>query len=354
MSNDASRGTRRRRRCFNRTNGPRFSRRNMLLGALRRWWPRRRWPPARCAGARPQQPHAGSGAAVRPASRTSSSSSATTSASRTSAPTRTALMGYETPNIDRIGREGIMFTALLRRAVLHRRPRGVPHRPARHPHRPDQGRLPRRADGHEPARSVDRRPAQEPRLRHRPVRQEPRRRSQRIAADRATASTSSSATSITSTPRKSRNCRTIRRTQRIAPSSGRAACCRCKATDTRRSHRRSALRQDRQADHRGHRCADQEAHGDDRRRDLGRGHRLHEAAASGGQAVLLLVQLDPHASADARSRRASRPLHRTATANTSTACSSTTTPSARCSRRSTTWASPTTPSSSTPATTART
>ena len=45
---------------------------------------------------------------------------------------------------------------------------------------------------------------------------------------------------------------------------------------------------------------------------------------------------------------------RTATASTSTACSSTTTPSARCSRRSTTWASRTTPSSSTPATTART
>ena len=72
------------------------------------------------------------------------------------------------------------------------------------------------------------------------------------------------------------------------------------------------------------------------------------------QAVLRLVQLDPHAPAHARPRRASRPLHSTATASTSTACSSTTTPSARCSRRWTTWASPTTPSSSTPATTGRT
>ena len=53
---------------------------------------------------------------------------------------------------------------------------------------------------------------------------------------------------------------------------------------------RSALRQGRQADDRGHRRAHQEADGDDRRRDLGRGHRLHEAAARGGQAVLLLVQ----------------------------------------------------------------
>ena len=94
------------------------------------------------------------------------------------------LMGYETPNIDRIGREGHQVPALLRRAVLHRGPRGVPDRPARHSHRPDQGRLPRRADGHEPARSLDRRPAQEPRLRHRAVRQEPRRRPQRVAADR--------------------------------------------------------------------------------------------------------------------------------------------------------------------------
>ena len=59
----------------------------------------------------------------------------------------------------------------------------------------------------------------------------------------------------------------------------------------RRSDGRSALRQGRQADDRGHRRAHQEADGDDRRRDLGRGDRLHEAAAGGGQAVLLLVQL---------------------------------------------------------------
>ena len=43
-----------------------------------------------------------------------------------------------------------------------------------------------------------------------------------------------------------------------------------------------------------------------------------------------------------------------ATANTSMACSSMTTRSVACSRRWTTWASPTTPSSSTPATTGRT
>ena len=87
----------------------------------------------------------------------------------------------------------------------------------------------------------------------------------------------------------------------------------------RRPDGRSALRQGRQADDRGHRRADQEADGDHRRRDLGRGDRLHEAAARRGQAVLLLVQRDAHAPAHARPRRASRPLHSTATASTSTA-----------------------------------
>ena len=53
------------------------------------------------------------------------------------------LMGYETPNIDRIANEGIRFLHYYGEQSLHRGPGGVPHRPARHPHRPDQGRLPR-------------------------------------------------------------------------------------------------------------------------------------------------------------------------------------------------------------------
>ena len=44
------------------------------------------------------------------------------------------------------------------------------------------------------------------------------------------------------------------------------------------------------ADHRGHRPADQEAHGDSGRRDHGRRHRLHQAATRRRQAVLLLVE----------------------------------------------------------------
>ena len=245
---------------------------------------------------------------------------------------------------------GHQVPALLRRAVLHRRPRGVPDRAARHPHRPDQGRLSRRADGHEPAGSLDRRPAQEPRLRHGAVRQEPRRRPQRVAADRerlrrvlrqplsSQRRGRAGTAGLSEGPGLPRQVRPARRAQ-------------MQGDRPRRSHGRSALRQDRQADHRGHRRADQEAHGDDRRRDLGRGHRLHEAAAGRRQAVLLLVQCDAHAPANACPRRASRPLHprrqrihrRHARARRHRRHA--------CSRRWTTWASPTTPSSSTPATT---
>ena len=52
------------------------------------------------------------------------------------------LMGYETPNIDRIATRRHQVPALLRRAVLHGRPLGVPHRSAHHPNRAEQGRLP--------------------------------------------------------------------------------------------------------------------------------------------------------------------------------------------------------------------
>ena len=64
------------------------------------------------------------------------------------------LMGYETPNIDRIAREGLKIHRIITASNLHRGPLVVHHRPARHAHRTDQGRLPRRADGHEPARSL--------------------------------------------------------------------------------------------------------------------------------------------------------------------------------------------------------
>ena len=58
-----------------------------------------------------------------------------------------------------------------------------------------------------------------------------------------------------------------------------------------RYNRAAALGQGRQADNRGHRAAYQEAHGDGRRRDLGGCDRLHAAADTGEYAVLLLVSI---------------------------------------------------------------
>ena len=54
------------------------------------------------------------------------------------------IMGYRTPNIDRIAKEGCDLHRLVRPAKLHRRPRGVHHRPVADPHRPHQGRPARR------------------------------------------------------------------------------------------------------------------------------------------------------------------------------------------------------------------
>ena len=68
---------------------------------------------------------------------------------------------------------------------------------------------------------------------------------------------------------------------------------------------RPALRSRRQAADRGHGSADQEAHGDDRRRNRQRPHRLHQAPARGRQALLRVDQHDAHAPADTPSRRAS-------------------------------------------------
>ena len=95
------------------------------------------------------------------------------------------LMGYETPNIDRIAREGMTFTdyygeqsCTAGRVVLH-------HGPERVPHRPVQGRPAGRQGGHAGGGSHHRHGAQGPGLRHRPVRQEPPRRPRRAPADQA-------------------------------------------------------------------------------------------------------------------------------------------------------------------------
>ena len=95
------------------------------------------------------------------------------------------LMVGETPNIDRIGNEGAMFTDLLRRAELHRRAQRLLHRHAPAAHRHDPAAASRQpvlsAARHAGARQV---PARS-RLQHRRVRQEPSRRPHRRPADRA-------------------------------------------------------------------------------------------------------------------------------------------------------------------------
>ena len=67
------------------------------------------------------------------------------------------MMGYRTPNIDRIAERGRAVHRLVRPAELHRRPRRLHHRPVADPHRPDQGRPAGRAGRHEDGRPDHRR-----------------------------------------------------------------------------------------------------------------------------------------------------------------------------------------------------
>ena len=95
------------------------------------------------------------------------------------------MMGYKTPNIDRLAKEGGAVHRLLRPAELHRRTRRVHHRADAVPHRPPEGRPPRRQGRSAGGGRDPRRTPQGARLRHRPVRQEPSRRPRRAPADRA-------------------------------------------------------------------------------------------------------------------------------------------------------------------------
>ena len=108
-----------------------------------------------------------------------------------------ALVGYKTPNIDRIAHEGMMFTDYYAENSCTAGRSSLHHRPDAQAHRPVQGRHPGRAGRSSGARHHHRPGAEAARLRHRPVRQEPSRRPRRVSADRSTASTSSSATSTT-------------------------------------------------------------------------------------------------------------------------------------------------------------
>ncbi len=164
------------------------------------------------------------------------------------------MMGYRTPNIDRIAEEGVDLHRLLLPAELHGRPRLLHHRPEPDPHRPHQGRHARRHGRPAEGRSDHRRTAQAAGLRHRPVRQEPSGRPRRIPADRA-------------------RLRRILRQSLSPERRGRAGAARLSQgpglQEEVRPARRAALQGRRQgrADDHGHRPAHQEAHGNHRRGD---------------------------------------------------------------------------------------
>ena len=207
------------------------------------------------------------------------------------------MMGYRTPNIDRIAKEGGDLHRLLRPAILHRRPRRLHHRPEPDPHRIAQGR-PAVGEGGPVGQGPDAgRIAQAPGLRDRPVRQEPSRRPQRIPADR---------------PRLRRVLRQPLSPQRRGGAGEPGLSQGRRLSELRqevRPARRPEVRGDRRprlpaktrvsergaSRNRGHRPADEEAHGDRGRGVPRRLAQFHRPRAQGQQAVLRLVQLDPDA-----------------------------------------------------------
>ena len=94
------------------------------------------------------------------------------------------MMG-KTPSIDRIGKEGMLFTDHYGQPSCTAGPRRVHHGAAAHPHRHDDHRHPRLDARDSEIRSHARRGAQDAGLRDRAVRQEPPGRPQRVPADRA-------------------------------------------------------------------------------------------------------------------------------------------------------------------------
>ena len=173
------------------------------------------------------------------------------------------MMGYRTPNIDRIAKEGALFTDWYgqqsctagRAAFITGQSPSAPASP--------RSVCPG-ARGHEEGRPDHRHAAQGAGLHDRPVRQEPPRRPRRDAADRA------------------RVRRVLR--QPLSPE------CRGGAGESRLSEGpgvqeevRAARRhpQLRRRPHRGHRPADAQADGDDRRGGHRQSARLHDARQAG-------------------------------------------------------------------------
>ena len=92
------------------------------------------------------------------------------------------MMAGRTPNLDQLAAEGMRFTDYYAEASCTAGPGQLHHRRAADPHRHDHGRPGRLADRHPGAGGDHRHRAQVDGLRHRPVRQEPPGRPERVPA----------------------------------------------------------------------------------------------------------------------------------------------------------------------------
>ena len=194
------------------------------------------------------------------------------------------MMGYRTPNIDRIAKEGAMFTDWYgQQSCTAGRAAFITGQSPIRTGLTKVG-LPGADLGLQPEDPTVADAAEAARLRHRPVRQEPSRRPRRVSCRPCTASTSSSATSITSTPRRSRRTRTTRRTRSSGRSSARAACSHCMGQSPTA---RQKIEDTGPLDTKRMETVDEEF--------LAAAMDFIDARRTGRQAVLLLVQLDAHA-----------------------------------------------------------
>ena len=224
------------------------------------------------------------------------------------------LMGYRTPNIDRIADEGMRFTdSYGEQSCTAGRSSFITGQSVYRTGLSKVG-MPGADVGLQAEDVDDRGAAQAARLRDRAVRQEPPRRPEQVPADRPRLRRVLRQPLPPQRRGGARGGRTgrRRRTSRASTSaSGRAASCTRWATDADDDDRGRALRARRAPADRGHRAADQEADGDDRRRGARPRARLHRPPGRRGHAVLLLVQHDAHAlphAPEAGERRAGRAL----------------------------------------------
>ena len=265
------------------------------------------------------------------------------------------LMGYRTPNIDRIADEGMRFTdAYGEQSCTAGRAAFITGQSVFRTGLSKVG-LPGSDVGLQPEDPDDRRAPQGAGLRDRAVRQEPPRGQERVPADGARLRRVLREPLPPERRGGSRGSRLpgearLRGLPRPVRAARRAS---LQGDDEGRPERAPALGTGRQAADRGHGPADAQAHGDLRRRVRQSRVRLHRAPAQPAKAVLLLGELHPHA---LRTHTKKRSLGRPAAGSrpTTTRCSTTTGTWARSSTCSTGSGSPRTRSSCTAPTTART